>query len=142
MTRLNPYLYFDGNCEEAFNFYKGVFRREFSYLGRYSDVPGSDREIFAENDDKIMHVTLPISAETMLMGSDNTESSRDHGSGNRFALYVNTDSRVEADRLFSEFCVEGQIIVSMTETFWGSYYGMVKDKFGITWKLTFDLPQD
>src|SRR5687768_5008932 len=139
MTKLNPYLFFDGNCEEAFNFYKRVFRREFKYIGRYKDVPDADRQIFKANDEKIMHVTLPISEETILMGSDNAESLKGTGSNNSFALYVNTDTREEADRLFNELSVGGQIKVSMTETFWGSYYGVFKDKFGIIWKITFDL---
>ena len=140
MTKLNPYLFFDGNCEEAFNFYKLVFRREFKYFGRYKDVPNADRQIFKAHDEKIMHVTLPIGDETTLMGSDNAESSEEPGSNNSFALYINTDSRGEAERLFNELSVGGQIKVSMTETFWGSYYGVVKDKFGINWKITFDLP--
>jgi PhnB protein len=139
MTKLNPYLFFNGNCEEAFNFYKSVFRREFKYLGRYKDVPNTDRQIFKENDEKIMHVTLPISEHTNLMGSDNTESYGDMESNNNFALYINTDSKDEADRLFNELSVGGQIKVSMTETFWGSYYGIFKDRFGINWKITFDL---
>jgi PhnB protein len=92
------------------------------------------------NDEKIMHVTLPISEETTLMGSDNAESFKDLRSDNSFALYINTDSRVEAERLFNELSVGGQIKVAMTETFWGSYYGIFKDKFGINWKITFDLP--
>lgn len=70
MAKLNPYLFFNGNCEEAFNFYKSVFRTEFKYLGRYKDVPNTDRHIFKDDDEKIMHVTLPISDETTLMGSD------------------------------------------------------------------------
>jgi PhnB protein len=140
MTKLNPYLFFDGNCEEAFTFYSSVFRREFKYLGRYKDVPNTDRHIFKENDEKIMHVTLPISAETTLMGSDNTELNAEPGSNNGFALYINTDSKDEAERIFNELSIGGQIKVSMTETFWGSYYGILRDKFGVNWKITFDLP--
>ncbi|MBL0740546.1 VOC family protein [Chryseolinea lacunae] len=143
MTKVNPYLFFDGNCEEAFLFYKSVFRREFNYLGRYKDVPKTDRHIFAAHDEKIMHVTLPISDETTLMGSDHAESHSASASGpvDNFALYINTDSRAEADRLFSELSVGGDIKVPMTETFWGSYYGIFKDRFGINWKITFDLPR-
>ncbi len=141
MTTLNPYLFFNGNCEEAFNFYRSVFRTEFQYVGRYKDVPNTDRQIFKEHDEKIMHVTLPISKGTTLMGSDNTDADGEMGSNNNFALYVNTADRDEADRLFNELSVGGQIKVSMTETFWGSYYGTLKDRFGINWKITFDLPR-
>ena len=87
-----------------------------------------------------MHVSLPISEETTLMGSDNREARRESGLNTGFALYVNTDSRDEAERLFNELSAGGQIKVPMTETFWGSYYGVFKDKFGINWKITFDLP--
>jgi len=139
MTKLNPYLFFDGNCEEAFNFYKAIFRTEFKYLARYKDVPNTDRQIFKENDEKIMHVTLRISDEAILMGSDHS-SHKELESINNFALYINTNSRDEADRLFNELSIVGHISMSMTETFWGSYYGVVKDKFGINWKITFDLP--
>jgi PhnB protein len=139
MTKLNPYLFFNGNCEEAFNFYKMVFRGEFKYLGRYKDVPNPDRQIFKETDEKIMHVTLPISEETTLMGSDNIDSHAEVALTNNFALYLNADTRLEADRLFNELSIGGQIKVPMTETFWGSYYGILKDRFGINWKITFDL---
>lgn len=140
MTKVNPYLFFDGNCEEAFTFYKSVFRREFNYIGRYKDVPKTDRHIFNAHDEKIMHVTLPISEETTLMGSDHAESHNESVSTANFALYINTDSKAEADRLFTELSVGGQIKVAMTETFWGSYYGIFTDRFGINWKITFDLP--
>jgi PhnB protein len=129
MTKVNAYLFFNGNCEEAFNFYKSVFRKEFNYLGRYKDVPRTDRHLFKDHDEKIMHVTLPISNETILMGSDNSESHKEPASNNNFALYINTDSKGEAERLFNELSAGGQIKVSMTETFWGSYYGVLKDKF-------------
>jgi len=87
-----------------------------------------------------MHVTLPIGEQTTLMGSDNTESYEGAVINDAFALYVNTDSRDEADRLFNELSTGGQVKVWMTETFWGSYYGILKDRFGINWKITFDLP--
>lgn len=66
MTTLSPYLYFNGNCEEAFNFYKTVFQKQITYIGRYGDVPKTDRKVFEETNDKIMHITLPVSRETVL----------------------------------------------------------------------------
>lgn len=77
MTKLNPYLFFNGNCEDAFNFYKSVFGKDFR-MARYKDVPHSDRQIFHEEDDKIMHVSLPINAETTLMGADITGLYKQH----------------------------------------------------------------
>lgn len=136
MTTVNPYIYFNGNCEDAFNFYKAVFRKEITYIGRYKDVPKTDRQIFKETDEKIMHVTLPISTETSLMGSDNTEAYEESIAYSNFSLIIHTDSKEEADRLFNELSESGQIKVAMNLTFWRAYYGICIDKFGITWKVT------
>jgi len=137
MTTLNPYLFFNGNCEDAFNFYKLVFGKDFKYV-RYKDVPQADKQIFHEADDKIMHVSLPISKETILMGCDITEIYKQPVSTNNFSLYTSTESKEEADRLFNELSTNGQIGMSMNQTFWGSYYSILTDKFGITWKITFN----
>lgn len=136
MTTLNPYIYFKGNCEEAFNFYKIVFRKEITYIGRYKDIPKTDRKIFEETDEKIMHITLPISEETILSGSDNTVAYKESIEYNNFSLIIHTDSKVEADRLFNEMSKNGQVKVPMNLAFWGSYYGICVDKFGINWKIT------
>ncbi len=138
MTTLNPYIYFNGNCEEAFNFYRSVFRKDFKYIGRYKDVPQKDRQIFQEADEKIMHISLPISLETILMGSDNKEAYKESITCNNFSLIIHTDSKEEADRLFNELSDGGQVKVPMDLTFWGSCYGICIDKFGISWKITLE----
>lgn len=136
MTTVNPYIYFNGNCEEAFNFYKTVFQKDIKYMGRYKDVPKTDRQIFRETDEKIMHVSLPISNETILMGSDNSEAHKEMLTYSNFSLIIHTEEKVEADRLFNELSEKGQIKMPMNLTFWGSYYGICIDKFGIMWKVT------
>lgn len=136
MAKVNPYIYFNGNCEEAFNFYKTVFQKDITYIGRYKDVPKTDRQIFRETDEKIMHVSLPISEETILMGSDNIEAHNELIKYSNFSLIVHTDKKEEADRLFYELSEGGQIKMPMNLTFWGSYYGICFDKFGIMWKVT------
>lgn len=136
MTTVNTYLYFNGNCEEAFSFYKTVFRRDITYLGRYKDVPQENRQVFKETDEKIMHVSLPISNETVLMGADNTEAHNEVLKYSNFSLIVHTGEKAEADRLFNELSEGGQIKLSMNQAFWGSYYGICIDKFGIMWKVT------
>ena len=136
MTTINPYIYFNGNCEEAFNFYKSVFRQEFTAIERYKDVPKKDRLIFQESDEKIMHVTLPISTETMLNGSDNSLAYKEMIKYKTFSLIIHTDSKEEVDRLFGELSQNGQIKVPVGLTFWGAYYGQCIDKFGINWKIT------
>ncbi len=136
MTTINPYIYFNGNCEEAFNFYKSVFRQEFTAIERYKDVPKKDRLIFQESDEKIMHVTLPLSTETMLNGSDHSLAYKEMIKYKTFSLIIHTDSKGEVDRLFNELSENGQIKVPVDLTFWGSYYGQCIDKFGISWKIT------
>lgn len=140
MTKVNAYMTFNGDCEEAFSFYKSVFGGEFLYIGRYKDVPPTDRQTFRlENDEKIMHVSLPISKETILMGCDSTEA---YGQGtifgNNISLSINLDNKEEADRLFNELSVGGQIKMSMSQTFWGAYFGMFTDRFGINWLINCD----
>ena len=140
MTTVNAYITFNGNCEEAFRFYKSVFGGEFLFIGHYKDVPPTDRQTFQlENDEKIMHVSLPISKETILMGCDSTQASGQESIiGNNIALSVNLDDKEEADRLFNELSVGGQIKMSMGQTFWGSYFGAFTDRFGISWLINCD----
>jgi len=142
MTTVNPYLNFEGNCEEAFNFYKSVFGGDFKFLGRYKDVPQADRKNFAlEADDKIMHISLPISSETILMGCDIADvKEQSFLAGNNFSLSITTSSREDADRIFHGLSDGGQIKMQMNETFWGSYFGALTDKFGISWTISFDSP--
>lgn len=136
MITINPYIYFDGNCEEAFNFYESVFRKKISSINKYKDVPKPARNIFQESDEKIMHVTLPLSKETMLNGSDNSLAYEERVKYKTFTLIIHTDSREEVDRLFGELSQNGQIIVPVGLTFWGAYYGQCIDEFGISWKIT------
>ena len=141
MTTINPYLSFKGNCEEAFNFYKSVFKGEFQFIGRYKDLGKTDRENFSPDlDEKIMHVSLPISKETILMGCDADQTKGEATlSGNNIALSINCDDRKEAVRIFVGLSVGGQVIMKMGDTFWGAYFGMLKDKFGIHWTVSAEL---
>lgn len=141
MASINPYLIFNGNCEEAFLFYKSVFGGEFPYIGKFSDMPPSDDPNCppppAEEMNRIMHVSLPI-GDTVLMGSDSTSQSGDVAFGGNFSISINTDSRAEADKLFNGLSVGGNTIMPMQNTFWGAYFGMFVDKFGISWMINFD----
>jgi PhnB protein len=138
MTTVNVYLNFNGNCEEAFNFYKSVFGGEFPYLGRYKDMPpGDGKSISPEDAEKIMHVSLPISKETMLMGSDaGGEWASNIQQGNNFAVCIATDSKEKADELFNGLSQGGQVTMPLSNTFWGDYFGMFIDKFGISWMVS------
>src|SRR5258706_11484588 len=140
MTTVNAYLTFNGNCEEAFNFYRSVFGGDFPYLGRYKDMPGEGgKKIQGNEGERIMHVSLPISKETMLMGSDTGgEWAPDFSQGNNISISINTDTKDEADRLFNGLTSGGSVTMPMNKTFWGDYFGMFKDKFGINWMISFN----
>jgi PhnB protein len=142
MAAINPYLIFNGNCEEAFLFYKSVFGGEFPYMGRFKEMPSSDDPncppVSAEDGERIMHVSLPISEGVMLYGSDSSSQNNDVIIGNNFSISINAESREEADKLFNGLSANGIIIMPMNNTFWGAYFGMFTDKFGINWMMNFD----
>lgn len=142
MATVNAYLTFNGNCEEAFEFYKSVFGGEYPYIGKFKDMPQADENCapMSEADaNKIMHVSLPISKETMLMGSDTSgEWAFNFIQGNNFSVSINAESKEEADKLFNGLSAGGQVTMSMNSTFWGAYFGMFADKFGINWMVNFD----
>lgn len=140
MTTVNVYLNFDGNCEQAFTFYKSVFGGEFPYIGRFKDMPPQEGmpPLPKEMEERIMHVSLPISKETMIMGSDTGgEWTNSFNQGNNFSISVSTDSKAEADRLFNGLSEGGQVLMPLNITFWGEYFGMFADKFGINWMISF-----
>ena len=136
--KINPYLNFEGNCEEAFNFYKSVFGSEFMYMGRFEDMPSQEgmppmREEFKK---KIMHVSLLI-GETILMGSDTGgDCAPSFVAGNNISLSLNPNSKAEADKLFAALSKDGKVIMPMEDMFWGEYFGMLTDKFGINWMIS------
>lgn len=139
MATTNIYLTFDGNCEEAFNFYKSAFGGEFTHIGRFGDMPESEDYKVPEADkNKIMHVSLPIGS-SILMGSDcGEDQSSTFKQGNNFSISITADSKEEADQLFNALSDGGEITMSLDSTFWGDYFGMLTDKFGINWMMSFN----
>ena len=144
MTTVNIYLNFNGNCEKAFNFYKSVFGGEFPYIGRFGDMPPQEGlpPMPKEMESRIMHVSLPISKETMLMGSDTGgEWAPSFQQGNNFSISITTDSKEEADRLFNGLSDGGKVTMPLSKTFWSEHFGMLTDKFGINWMVSLDSGQ-
>lgn len=139
MAQVNPYLIFNGNCEEAFLFYQSVFGGEFPYMGKYSEMPKMEGcpEVSPADANRIMHVSLPI-GNTILMGGDSNAASGDVVFGGNFHVSINTDSKEEADRIFNGLSAGGNVFMPMDKTFWGAYFGMFIDKFGIHWMVNFD----
>lgn len=144
MITLHPYLIFNGNCEEAFYFYKTVFGGDILYMGRYKDVPEAAREWYpGSTDEQIMHATLQINAGTVLMGNDSIAPyEKSNGAfTNNFFLFVSIENKIDANRIFDELSSGGKVTIPMSTTFWSSGYGIVIDKFGINWKITVESDQ-
>ena len=140
MATINPYLIFNGNCEEAFLFYQSVFGGAFPYVGKFKDMPTSDNTPALSDDDanKIMHISLPLGNGSVLMGSDSNSASGDVVFGANVSISINALSKSEADTLFNGLSANGNPFMPMTDTFWGAYFGMFVDKFGIHWMVNFD----
>jgi PhnB protein len=140
MASVNVYLNFNGNCEEAFNHYKSVFGGEFPYIGRFKDMPpGEDTKGLTDADaNRIMHVSLPISAETMLMGSDTGgEWAPSFKQGNNFSVCVSPANKEEGERIFKGLAAGGKVTMPLEKTFWADQFGMLEDKFGINWMVSY-----
>ena len=137
MPSINPYLNFNGNTEEAFNFYKSVFGGEFITVQRFGNTPESDRVPEAEKN-KLMHISLPIGKGNYIMGTDALESMGHKViMGTNIQMSVSTDSVEETDKLFAAMSAGGKVTVPLAKMFWGDYFGMCTDKFGIQWMFSF-----
>lgn len=138
MKTLNSYLTFNGNCEEAFLFYKSVFGGEFSYLGRFGEMPGGEN-VPEGAKDKIMHISLPISRETILMGSDASEEFGNITNfGGNISLYLGAETHEEVISIFEKLSAGATVKMPLEKTFWSPLFGMLTDKFGINWMLSIE----
>jgi len=138
---LNVYLFFDGNCREAFEFYRSVFGGEFKLIQTFSDGP-PELNVPDSEKGRIMHVSLPVGS-TVLMGSDSTSAfGPPQVAGDNFAISVDAESREQCDDLCARLSEGGTVTTSPQEMFWGAYFGCWTDRFGIDWMINYELPQD
>lgn len=141
MSKINPYLNFAGNTEEAFNFYKTIFGGDFLSVNRFKDDPEMNK-VTEDELDKIMHIALPIGNGNFLMGTDTLESmGQTLTPGNNFYISISADSKEEADRIFDGLSEGGEIEMPLQNTSWGAYFGSTTDKYGIKWMVDFDNNQ-
>lgn len=138
---LNTYLTFEKECREAFEFYRSVFGGDFLFVQTFGDGP-PDLEVPEDERDRIMHVSLPI-GESVLMGSDHaTTFGPSPQAGSNFSITVSPDDKADADRLLAGLSEGGNLVMPMQDMFWGAYFGMCVDKFGIRWQINFESPED
>jgi PhnB protein len=139
MARINPHINFNGNAEEAFNFYKSVFGGEFTNITRFRDIASDAFPVSEKEADKIMNIALRIYKSHVLMGNDVPEiMGRTNENENRSKIMISTESREEAENIFNGLSVGGQIEMPMEENPGGSYFGMFRDKYGIEWMVDYD----
>ena len=135
--KTQPYLNFDGDAQEAFNFYKEVFGGEFSAVMKMTDAPECG-ELSEEERNRIMHISLPVSEDIILMASDILPSmGHKLNKGNNLYISLFPNSREEADRIFNELSENGNIEMPMDDQFWGDYFGSFEDKFGVRWMINY-----
>ena len=139
MLKLNPYLHFMGNTEAAMNFYKLVFGGEFSVFSRFKDVPGGEK-MSVEDQEKIMHVSLPVGGGNIIMATDMLSSmGQTLIAGNNFHICIEAESEKELERLFSQLSAGGKVKMPPNKTMWGAYFGMCQDKFDIQWMINYAI---
>ncbi|NMM48584.1 VOC family protein [Marinigracilibium pacificum] len=141
MKNINIYLTFNGNCEKAFNLYKDVFGGEFTNFSRFKEMPPPEDNSFSIPEDqleRIMHVSLQINDNIILMGSDTGgEWGKGFKEGNNFSISIDSDSKNEADLIFKKLSEGGKITMPQSDTFWGSYFGSLIDQFGVNWMVSY-----
>jgi PhnB protein len=137
MAQINPYINFNGNAEEALNFYKSVFGGEFAKIIRFKDIASPEFTVPENEANKIMRITLSI-GKNILIANDVPEfMGRVNENENRSKISISAESREEADKLFNGLSEGGNIEMPMGDSPWGSYFGMFRDKFGIEWTVEF-----
>lgn len=141
MKTINPYLNFDGRAEEAFGFYQSIFGGEFAGLMRWKEMPENEAcqqfDLSEEDGDKILHIALPIGGGNLLMASDSVGPMRGQATaGSNFSISIDAETREETERLFEGLASEGTVLMPLADTFWGSYFGMCADRFGVQWMVS------
>ena len=134
-TMIVAYLTFNGNTEEAFEFYKSILGGEFTNLQRFGDSD-SGKPLSEADKNKIQHITLDT-PHGSLMGNDHMMFMGPHTAGNNFSISLYPDSEEEARTLFEALSKGGMVALPYEKVFWGGYYGMLIDKFGIKWMVNY-----
>lgn len=138
MALINPHINFNGNAEEAFTFYKSVFGGEFTKITRFKDLASPEFPVAKKEENKIMHIVLPIGKGSMLMANDVPEiMGKTNENENRSKIVISADSKEEADKLFNGLSAGGQIEGPIGDSGSGSYFGCFRDKYGIEWIVEF-----
>ncbi len=136
MKTISPWINFNGNAEEAFTFYQSVFGGEFAKVVRFKDIATAEFPVAEKDADKIMQIILPIGGAGMLMGNDVPEfMGKVNENENRSKIHIMVDSKEEVEKICNELSVGGQVEVPVGESAWGTYFCMLRDRYGIEWVI-------
>ena len=138
MATINPHINFNGNAEEAFNFYKAAFGGEFTRVVRFKDLQSEHFQVSEKEAEKIMHIALPIGTSTLMANDVPEIMGRTNENENRSKIVIHAESKAEADKLYNGLSAGGQVEMPISDSPWGSYFGMFRDKYGIEWMVEFD----
>jgi PhnB protein len=137
MALINPHINFNGNAEEAFTFYKSVFGGEFEKIIRYKDIASAEFPVAEKEANKVMHIALPIGPNTLMANDVPEIMGKTNENENRSKIFVSTESREEADKIFNGLSAGGDVEMPIGDSPWGSYFAMFRDKYGIEWMVEF-----
>ncbi len=141
MATLHYYLNFPGTTEEALNFYKNALGGEIEMIQYYRDMPDNEKLQEAQKE-KVMHASMKFADGSVLMATDALEGmGKKLEAGNNFYMSLNCESKLECDAIFNALSEGGEIEMALQDTFWGAYFGMWTDKFGIHWMVNYDEPK-
>ena len=140
MAKIIPYINFTGNAEEAFTFYKSVFGGEFTNIVRFKDLEGPEFPIPEEDANKLMRIVLPIGGNTLIANDVPTALGPVSETENRSKIAVTTETKEEAERIFTGLSAGGTVEMPMDQSPWGTYFAMFRDKYGIEWTVEFGPP--
>jgi PhnB protein len=139
MRAINPWINFNGNAEEAFTFYRSVFGGEFGKIIRFKDLASDEFSIPEDDANKIMRIALPIGKHNVLIANDVPGFlGRVSEEENRSKIAVSVESREEAEKIFNGLSAGASVEGPIGEGPWGTYGGMLRDKYGIEWIVEFD----
>jgi len=142
VSKVNVYLNFAGNAEEAFNFYKSVFGGEFTSVVRFKDMPMEGGKLNKEEEDRLMHIALPIGKDFLLMASDCPEFMLPtFVTGNNVFVTIHAESKEEADRVFNTLSAGGNVKIPIKDQVWGDYFGSFEDRFKVNWMVFYSYPE-
>jgi len=139
MKTISPWINFNGNAEEAFTFYKSVFGGEFTKVLRLKDLASPEFPVAEKDENKIMQIILPINGDNVLIGNDVPEFlGKVSENENRSKIHVSADSKEEAEKIHNGLSVGGQVEAPMSDSPWGTYFSMFRDRYGIEWVIEFN----